>query len=157
MELIHAVLKDINQGKDKELLRYYYTNTYLINGLLNNITCSNKDIYNDVVLNSIKGCLPEAILKKTLELINTNQLNNSPIKDCINQLIIGKNDWELHKVGNNFSVVIPFINKTVRLPIKVIGDEPNNTLMELINNKLVKGNMYIHILGSEWKVCMELY
>lgn len=157
MELIHAVLKDINQVKDKELLSYCYTNTYLINGLLNNITCSNKDIYNQVVLDSIKGHLPDAMLKKTLELINTNQLNNLSITNRINQLIIGQDDWNLFKVGNYFSVLIPFVDKKVRLPIKITSQEANNTLIELINNKLIKGNMYIHIFGSEWKICMEIH
>jgi hypothetical protein len=151
MKVIHAAFKNINQVKDKELLSYYHINNYLVNKLL----CkSNKD--NLLLINSIKECLPEPIIRKTLEL---NQINQSflLIKDSITPLVISKEDWELYLVGNYFSVVIPFVNKTVRLPLKVSEEESINTLMTLIQNKLMKGNMYIETLGSHWKVRMELY
>ena len=59
--------------------------------------------------------------------------------------------------GNYFSVVIPFIKKTVRIPIILLKQESKNMLLEVINNKSLKGNMYIHNLNLYWKLYIEMY
>lgn len=152
MQIIEALFKDINQVKNKELLDYYKNNNNLVNYLLN----INK-VNDSILLNDIKNSLPKTIVKKTLTLIESNQYHDLLIKNCDVQLVIDKEDWELSMKGNYFSVVIPFIEKTVRIPIILLKQESKNMLLEVINDKSLKGNMYIHNLNLYWKLYIEMY
>ena len=152
MQIIEALFKDINEVKNKELLYYYNNNNNLVNYLLN----INK-VNDSILLNDIKNSLPETIVKKTLTLIESNQYHDLLIKNCDVQLVIDKEDWELSMKGNYFSVVIPFIKKTVRITIILLKQESKNMLLEVINNKSLKGNMYIHNLNLYWKLYIEMY
>lgn len=152
--IIRGYLKNLNLKKSRELETYERLNSQLVRDLLDNRPLN--ELRDDEAYME----LPRPLFNKTISLVEEGRVRNlygSKVKGI--RLVIGCEDWSLFKVGKCFSLVLPFSEGTLRVPLKLLSKESEVILssMKLGSKEIVGVNtydLYVYRVGLTWNVDM---